>query len=257
MFDDIYIVSSKLKTARKADVSATERTLKLEFPAGYSEFVCRLGEGTLNNLIRINMPDRVPKQIRQWQAAWASAFFWEKGRRTLSKDKVLESIPIGDTLTGDQLIFHPAMPATLFILPRQSETIFRAGESLEAAIDWVCTSGKVARRQRFKYFESHKGRSSKRLAARTRDIDLGELCVQLFRLNVHDFFADEPSEIPGPGEEATDPYFEFFVRDFSGSLCLTQEGGKYLAQINYIGSLTQPKLRPLVRCLEEFGFVEG
>ena len=75
MFDDIYVASSRLRTATAEDVSAAERAVGARMPEGYGEFVTRLGEGCVNNLVRVNMPGRYPALSREWQAATATYFF--------------------------------------------------------------------------------------------------------------------------------------------------------------------------------------
>jgi hypothetical protein len=253
MFDDIYIVSARLKTRRKADVAAVSRTLGVTFPRGYGEFVTQFGAGTVNNDIRITMPDRIPEETQHWQDAWASSF-WDDGRRALPKNMVLESIPIGDTVSGHQIIFHPAPPVKIFVLPHSTGRIYVAGDTLEAAIDWYCTSGKVQRRQRYKYFEACEGRAQLQLTAVGRETDFRRVRAALLALEVHDLAADEPAEVPLPGEEEGGPSFQLYVRAFSGWVQLTDEGDKLTAAIVHTGPRTQPKLRRLLTCLKQCGF---
>ena len=59
----------------------------------------------------------------------------------LTKKQALEAVIIGDTLDGDELIVHPANPERIYILARQREGIYVAGDGLPAAIEWLCTSG--------------------------------------------------------------------------------------------------------------------
>lgn len=48
---------------------------------------------------------------------------------------------IGDTAEGDELIVHPDNPERVYVLPRDSEDIYLAGNGLPAAIEWLCSSG--------------------------------------------------------------------------------------------------------------------
>ena len=52
-----------------------------------------------------------------------------------------ETVIIGDTLDGDELIVHPANPERIYVLPRHSEDIHVAGDGLPAAVEWLCGSG--------------------------------------------------------------------------------------------------------------------
>ncbi len=59
----------------------------------------------------------------------------------LSKEQALQSVIIGDTVDGDELIVHPDNPDRIYVLPRNSEDIYVAGDGLPAAIEWLCGSG--------------------------------------------------------------------------------------------------------------------
>jgi hypothetical protein len=75
----------------------------------------------------------------------------------LPKQRALECVIIGDTVNGDELVFHPGRPNRLFVLPRDSEQVFDAGTDLLTAIDWMCASGKLVERfddRKFEPFDS-------------------------------------------------------------------------------------------------------
>jgi hypothetical protein len=59
----------------------------------------------------------------------------------LTKQEALASVIVGDTLAGDELIVNPVKSERIFILPRDFEEIFEAGDGLPAAIEWLCSSG--------------------------------------------------------------------------------------------------------------------
>jgi hypothetical protein len=71
----------------------------------------------------------------------------------LTREQALRSVIVGDTLDGDELIVHPDTPERIFVLPRNSENIYVAGDGLPAAIDWLCGSGKLTRTFRERNFE--------------------------------------------------------------------------------------------------------
>jgi hypothetical protein len=92
----------------------------------------------------------------------------DKGRKLLPKERALESVILGDTVSGDELVFHPGKPDRLFALPRESEKIFDAGRDLLAAVEWMCGSGKLTKRfteRDFERFDSRKEKASGRPAA--------------------------------------------------------------------------------------------
>src|SRR5262249_17740167 len=80
----------------------------------------------------------------------------------LTKTQALESVIIGDTLDGDELIVHPGNPERIYVLPRHSEKIYVAGDGLLAAIEWLCTSGTLTEQfpeRNFEPFDSQAGQS--------------------------------------------------------------------------------------------------
>jgi hypothetical protein len=50
-------------------------------------------------------------------AANSEYWFWDLGRDVLTKQEALQSVKIGDTLDGDELIVHPSNPERVFVLP--------------------------------------------------------------------------------------------------------------------------------------------
>ena len=51
---------------------------------------------------------------------------------------MLGSIRVGDTFDGDEIIL---LNNQYYVLPRYSEMIYKAGNTLEEAINWLCSSG--------------------------------------------------------------------------------------------------------------------
>jgi hypothetical protein len=142
--DEIHVVSERLVLATLAEVDALASRLWITFPAGYREYVTRLGEGVLGgSFIRIYPPWRIEKELTEWRRRINKYWFWNEGREVLPKERALECVIIGDTVNGDELVFHPTRPNRLFILPRDSEQLFDAGGDLLAAIEWICTSGEL------------------------------------------------------------------------------------------------------------------
>lgn len=141
---DVRIVGKPLVLATPADVDALAARLWITFPAGYREFVTCLGEGVLGGqFVRIYPPWRIEKDLTEWRRRINKYWFWDEGRELLPRERALECVILGDTVNGDELVFHPTRPTRLFILPRDSERIFDAGSDLLAAIEWICHSGEL------------------------------------------------------------------------------------------------------------------
>lgn len=145
MFEQITVDNRPLVLSSAAEVDAAEAHLGLRFPAGYREYVTRFGEGLLGGaFLRIYPPRRIlsgPDSLTEWRQRITEYWFWDDGRDILTKEQVLQSVIIGDTVGGDELIVHPDEPERIYVLPRNSDEIFVAGDGLPATIEWVCSSG--------------------------------------------------------------------------------------------------------------------
>ena len=145
MFEDVTIVGGPLVLSPPEEVDAAEAQLGIRFPTGYREFITRFGEGVLGgSYVRIYPPRRIlsgPNSLAEWRRRIDEYWSWGEGRDVLTKEQALQSVLIGDTLDGDELIVHPDNPERVYVLPRESENIFVAGDGLPAAIAWLCESG--------------------------------------------------------------------------------------------------------------------
>jgi hypothetical protein len=142
MFDNVTIAEGPLVLSSPAEVDAMEARLGIRFPAGYREYVTRFGEGVLGGVyIRIYPPRRIGAELARWRQRIDQYWFWDKGRAVLTKEQALQSVIIGDTLDGDELIVHADAPERVYVLPRYYGDIHVAGEGLPAAIEWLCSAG--------------------------------------------------------------------------------------------------------------------
>jgi len=143
MFENISVIGSPLVLSTPAEVDAAEAHLGIRFPTGYREYVTKFGEGVLGgSYIRIYPPRRIlGGNLLQWRQRINEYWFWDLGRDVLTKEEALQSVKIGDTLDGDELIVHPSNPERVFILPRNRHEIYVAGDGLSEAIEWLCSSG--------------------------------------------------------------------------------------------------------------------
>jgi hypothetical protein len=141
---DIRILKKPLILADPAAVDAIETKLWIGFPAGYRDYVTKLGEGVLGgSFVRIYPPWRIEKELDEWRRRISKYWFWETSGEVLPKERALECVIIGDSVNGDELIFHPARPKQLFVLPRDGEKTLIAGSSLLEAVEWMCSSGEL------------------------------------------------------------------------------------------------------------------
>jgi hypothetical protein len=154
MYEDVVADVSKLKPILSREVASAEAALGMSFPDGYREFVLKFGQGVLGgNFIRIYPPARIARDLDGWRRRIEEYWFWDRGATVAPKAKVLNGVILGDTLNGDELFFHQLAPNVIFVLPRDSEEIFVAGEGLPAAIAWICTSGVLTERFDERNFE--------------------------------------------------------------------------------------------------------
>lgn len=162
-FEDIKVVGGPLVRSTDAEVDEVEKELGVTFPNGYREYVTRFGEGILGgSYVRIYPPRRIlngSNNVKEWRGRIKQYWFWDEGSNVLSKDRALESIILGDTMDGDEIVFHPSQPDRLLILPRHHEAIFEAGKDLYQTLSWLCSSGVLTApfaEREFEPFDSRK-----------------------------------------------------------------------------------------------------
>ncbi|MDR2880540.1 MAG: hypothetical protein LBV29_01375, partial [Azoarcus sp.] len=137
-------------------VAEAESVLSIHFPTGYQEYVTRFGQGILGgDYIRIYPPHRILADLAEWRQRIDEYWFWDDGKKVLSKEQALQSVIIGDTVDGDELIIHPDNSEKIYVLPRDHKKIYVAGDGLPAAIEWLCSSGKLTRAFKKRNFEPY------------------------------------------------------------------------------------------------------
>jgi hypothetical protein len=145
LFSNVTVVGGPLVLSSPIEVDAAEAQLGIKFPEGYREYVTQFGEGVLGgSYVRIYPPGRIlngSNNLVEWRQRIDEYWFWDDGKDVLTKEQALESVIIGDTLEGDELIVHPSNSERVFVLPRNSEDVYVAGDGLPAAIEWLCGSG--------------------------------------------------------------------------------------------------------------------
>jgi hypothetical protein len=157
--NSVNVTGKPLVRAKSTDVVALESQLWLNFPDGYKEYVTKLGEGVLGGFVRIYPPWRIQTELEEWRLRIKKFWFWDKGHKILPKERALECVIIGDTVIGDEIVFHPTRPERLYIMPRGGEKIFDVGNDLWTTIEWICCSGtlvEVIKERDFVPYDSRK-----------------------------------------------------------------------------------------------------
>jgi len=244
----VYLVNPKLKRATKADVKKAERQIGALFPPGYAKFVTEFGEGAYCDLVRVYLPQRVVKDLKEFRQRVVEYFLWDEGKPLLSPEQVGECVSIADTYEGDELVFHPSKPSQLYLLPRHRWEILRVGSSLDGALRWLCQSGKLyTRRSTTPYFDSMIGQRRMELARVTRGTPSKKTKQALLNLQLHDFVVDATSK------EGVD--LQVFMQKFAGYVSCTGGRGDYNVCVWYAGRKSTPELKRVLDCLEDLGFV--
>jgi hypothetical protein len=183
---NVRVLKKPLVLAHAGEIDALESKLWLTFPSGYREYVTKLGEGVLGGtFVRIYPPWRIDKELGEWRQRISRYWFWEKSRGLLPKERALECIVIGDTLNGDELIFHPTRSNRLFVLPRESEKAIVVGSDVLEAVEWMCSSGKLTKPFSERDFEPFDSRKDARHARETEITDPeGESLNQIVSLGL-------------------------------------------------------------------------
>lgn len=128
-----------LFVADEEEILACEKTLNIVFDQDYKAYVSEFGSGILGGTyVRIYLPETIILTLEEWRSRIAEYWFWDEGKEVLTKEEVLNAVRIGDTYDGDEIILFKN---EYFILPRHSEMIYKAGNTLEEAITWLCSSG--------------------------------------------------------------------------------------------------------------------
>ena len=130
---------TNLFLASEEETLACEKTLNIAFDEDYKEYVLVYGSGILGGTyVRIFLPETIILTLQEWRNRITEYWFWDEGKEVLTKDQVLKSVRIGDTFDGDEIILYEG---EYFVLPRYSEMIYKAGNTLEETIIWLCSSG--------------------------------------------------------------------------------------------------------------------
>jgi hypothetical protein len=142
LLDAVEIREGPRVLATDADVDAIQRTLGTRMPDGYRAYVTRLGEGALNDMVRVLPPWSVLDQLAEHQGLMAAYWRWEPGRTSFDQEYAMDSIPVADTVVGDMVAIHPDDPGKIIVLPRDGDRLYARGPDLLEVVNWML-SGRV------------------------------------------------------------------------------------------------------------------
>jgi len=140
---DVNVVHEPLVLVASSEVDALESDLWIKLPPGYHEFVTKLGEGELSGFVRVYSPRQIRDELPEWRRRIGRYWFWKESEELLPKERAIECVILADTLNGDELVYHQGRPESLFVMPRDTNTVTELGNDFLVAIDWMCSSGEL------------------------------------------------------------------------------------------------------------------
>lgn len=241
-FEDIYVVNDRLEKASAADVIRAEGELGCRFPTGYSDYVERFGAGSLDDLVRVYLPQKIIGELADWRETKSEFWFWDDPDSAVDKSRVLASAPLADTLNGDEFCFHPDDPDVVIVLPRDVDRSYAVGSGLRGALDWVFTSGVLQDPGGPLAFESHLGRKYVRHES-DRGGDLEAIRRALLTLEAHALVDD-----------ARDYHSVVYYPSIGGRVSLMRlDTGEVDALIVHDEEAPRESLRAIQNALEQAG----
>jgi hypothetical protein len=148
---DIAWVWRSRQGVEPAEIDMAEQALGARFPDGYREYVEAFGEAIDSTFLRVYPPARVRAELALWRRRIDAFWFWAPADDGFGADEAYASIPIADTLNGDELVFHPERPGMLYVLPRDEEVVAAIRGSFLQALAWMAESGELGARERVRY----------------------------------------------------------------------------------------------------------
>lgn len=136
---DVVTGNTVLVLATQDEIREVEKQLNIKFESQYLEYVQTFGQGVLGgSFIRIYLPSKIQNDLISWRKRVDEYWFWDKEENQINKQQVLNSIIVGDTLNGDELIY---LQEEYYLLSRNSDDIYKLGSKLKDSLEWICSSG--------------------------------------------------------------------------------------------------------------------
>lgn len=138
-FDDVLLVNpSRIQPVTAHEVARAESELGVRLPAGYSDYVQKLGDGALGHFVGVHGPGQLPEVTRAWRERVREYWFWDTTDADVAPESLQKrGVLLASSFDGDELCFDPVAPDTLFVLPRDEDTAHRVGPGFLAAMDWM------------------------------------------------------------------------------------------------------------------------
>ena len=144
--DEVRGISGELVLVETEEIDVLEKAIWFRVPKGYREFMSVLGNGILDENIRIDSPKTILKDFAAHSQRMRDYWFW--GEEPISQQMAIQTIPVGGTLDGDSFVVHPGRPDEIFVLPSESDIAIRVNGGLLDLIEWIRESPSSQNRRR-------------------------------------------------------------------------------------------------------------
>jgi hypothetical protein len=205
--DDIYIVSDKLVPVTQEQLDSARAALGTEFPPGFDEFMLKFGKGDYAGYLRPYNPERIVSELSSNREAFATDY-WTEGKLRLTDAERAALIPFADTIDSDMFAFLPKKPEQIFVLPRQSQELFKTGPTFIHLLNWAANSGELVEPFDLKYFQPWNENASLRLNNPARAYDVDEIESFFKTIGAPDY------RVRGKKQQSID----FFIRKYGAHL---------------------------------------
>ena len=125
----------------EAEVDSLEARLGSSMPAGYLEYVTRLGDGYLSSLLRVLPPVEILARLDEHREGKSAYWFWDPGDSGFGQLEAMTSIPVADTGDGTVIVIWPSDPSHLYVLDRDGDQVIVAEPDILLLAEWLCAGG--------------------------------------------------------------------------------------------------------------------
>jgi hypothetical protein len=146
-------VRGRLVAVSDAEVDSLEAALGIPMPAGYREYLTRLGDGYLFTLLRVLPPAEILAQLDEHRERMSAYWFWDPGDSGFGQLEAMTSIPVADTLDGTVIVIWPDDPSHLYVLDRDGDLVVAIQPDILWLAEWLCTGGRGHSKARKRIFE--------------------------------------------------------------------------------------------------------
>lgn len=141
-----------------AEIASLEAAVGAPLPEGYVAYVTRFGESCDSTFLRVYPPDRVLRERDAWRRRIDTYWFWSASEDGFDQDAAYESYVLADTLSGDEIVWHPKRPGSFYVLPRDIDEVIARRMSFEAVLAWAASSGDLDGRVSLRFVVPLEGR---------------------------------------------------------------------------------------------------